>query len=281
MKSDWTDWVFFLEMLSVERTEPFISELKLPFKVEEFPSVLIFVRACLEYHLLPAIRQHNAPDSSSAFVDSWNRYRRVEGVLSDKRLDELARRYGHFWTSIDIICAELSDIAAPRMVQALKDWFAKDFRGSPDPAWQWPWALRTLLTTNDLPTLIQVNPAPINSEKRQCIEEFCIRYRTEKDALEARFYNIKQSAKLGSPSLWERVLQHFPPDERPRSDYPWLSSIESCLQYRLLRYEWGKLKSELGAKTMEDLTRWILQHSSDLPWNTVLPEEPEPLPFTP
>lgn len=276
MQLDWIQWNFFLKMLSAERTEPFVGELALPFEVKEFPKVMRLARSCWEFVIFqyPGFREER-PESQN-LVEAWRGYREVDGVLSETKLLEFEARYGGSLTAPMAIYSELHDTIGPRTSKALKNWFANNFRSGPDPVWQWPWALRLLLTDSD-GKIIPATPAPLDNRQRHCLEEFCMRYRAEQDALEMRFYAIEQAAQATGASRWEKVLQNYPPEEGTLKYFPWLNSVEHCLQYRFIRYEWEKLRLELGSNVMTQLITWVRMNSGVLPFTPTLPDEPKPL----
>ena len=48
-------WISYLQMLSVERTEAFLSELRIPIYQGAYSEVMRFTRACLEVFMFPSI----------------------------------------------------------------------------------------------------------------------------------------------------------------------------------------------------------------------------------
>jgi hypothetical protein len=269
------DWISFLKMLSVERTESFISELALPFDPEQFPRVIHLARGCLEFYMFPAIRVPEGHVDSPGLIEAWSSYRAVEGVLSNETLNELAERYAN--QSEDIvqqdIYSQLQGYVGSETANALKSWFLKDFPSCPNFMGQWLWALRLLFT--DPPEGVSpTSPPPITDEERQYIKDHSIHYRSEQLTLEKRFYSIIQDAKADGPTSWEKVLQTYPAGGIGNI-YPWLNSVQQCLWLRLIRCEWGKLRNELGHSTMDLLISWIRQQEKVLPFNTTLYDEPE------
>jgi hypothetical protein len=87
------DWYSYLEMLSVERTAPFISELRLTIQPKEFPEVMRFARACLEVYMSPSRETRSGPFDAPEFPKYWHRYREKEGVLGEDLLRQYAKRY--------------------------------------------------------------------------------------------------------------------------------------------------------------------------------------------
>jgi hypothetical protein len=269
---DWLEWAFFLEMLSVERTEPFLSELALPFEPEHFPKVIRLARACLEVHVAPTVRIAENDPEFFGLTRAWQRYRKTEGVLSDKALRKFLERYAKVDIAAQAVYSELQDLVGATVANALKRWFVNNFRSGPDPVWQWPWALRLFFLDNPR-TVGPTTSSPLTEEERQILRSFFIRYGYKQRQLESRFQVISYAATAALPTLWESVLQAFGGGLGNR--YPWLGNIEQCLELRLTRKEWTRLKVELGPNLMENLITWMRTHEKLLPYNTTLPNEPE------
>jgi hypothetical protein len=269
---DWLEWSSFLEMLSVERTEPFLGELALPFEREQFSKVMRLARACLEVHIAPMVSIAGNDPEFFGLTTAWQRYRMAEGVLSDKALRKLLERYAKVDIAAQFVYSELQEWVGAGVADALKKWFVNNFRSSPDPVWQWPWALR-LLFTDDPQRVSPTTPAPLTENERRLIQSFCIRYACKRRQLESRFQVISQAATATLPTLWESVLQAFGGGLGNR--YPWLGNVEQCLELRLIRKEWTRLKVELKPNVMKNLIAWVKQQEKLLPYNTTLPDEPE------
>lgn len=276
MKFDWIEWDFFLKTLSAERTGAFIGELALPFEAKAFPKVMRLARSCLEFVIYHHLNLQEEPSGSQNLTEAWRRYRDAEGVLNDAKLREYEERYDGSLTVTVTIFSEPSDLIDKQTARALKNWFANNFRTAPDPAWQWLWALR-LLVTDSGSEIMPMTPSPLDGKQRHYVEEFCAHYQAEKSALEMRFYGIEQTAKVTGASLWEKVLQNYPPEEGTLEYFPWLDNVEHSLQYRLIRYEWEKLRLELGPDVMTQLTDWIRMNSAILPFKPTMSNEPPPL----
>src|SRR5438105_884904 len=136
-----TESVFFHEMLSVERTQPFVSELALPLQKEQFEQAMTIARACLEVHIFPTISLYGP---FPGLIEAWRRYRLETGVIPDSRLVEIAAQQRSLWIDVPREL-ELIDIGDLGLVAALREWFTVNFRSGIDPSWQWPWALRYFL----------------------------------------------------------------------------------------------------------------------------------------
>lgn len=272
---NWLEWSFFLQMLSVERTEPFLGELALPFEREQFPEVMRLARACLEVDLAPTVSSVENDPEFLGLTKAWRRYREAEGVLGDEALRRFLETYANSETAAQGVYSELRDWVEAGVADALKLWFIGSFRSGPDPAWQWPWALR-LLFTGDPQKVSPRTPAPLAEEERQKVRSFCIRYAAKRRQLEMRFWVIAQAATATLPTLWESVLQNFPAGGLGNR-HPWLGHVEECLQLRLIRREWAALNSTLEPEVMRELINWVRQQESLLPYDTTLPEPPEPV----
>lgn len=273
MKLDWTNFKFFLDMLSVERTEPFISELYLPVNNESFSPVMRLARASLEVYLYDLVERYKGFPN---FIEPWQRYRESQGVLNEDILAELSARDKKVYLNLDKIFVELQEVTGVFNAKDLLDWFSNDFRSGPDPSWRWPWAIERLLTDNSHrpPTVPKID---LSRDEQTIINEFCKHYRAETDNLGLRFYKIEQAAKLSPPSTWESILLNFPPDEGTLKYYPWLSSVSKCLEYRFMRQEWERLTKLLSPKRMAYVTKWVREQSVLLPFSPKLSDEPGPI----
>lgn len=273
MELNWLDWYSFLEMLSVERTAPFLSELALPFDQKRFPQVMRLSRACLEVHVFSTVSVAKDNPDFPGLTEAWQRYREVEGVLSDESIQKFHTQYERPEIDAQAVYSDLREWIGSNTADNLKNWFVRDFRSGPDPIWQWHWALKLLLTHTPH-KVVPTTPAPITEDEQRRVESFCTRCGAALFDLEMRFYITRQVAKSTLPTIWEKVLQTFPAGGLGNK-YPWLSSIEQCLQLRLIRKEWARLDSELGHSAMSQLTTWVREQEKALPHNASLPREPE------
>jgi len=270
---DWLEWPLFLQMLSVERTEPFLAELALPFERDQFSKVMHLARACLEIRIAPMASRAESDPDFPRLNKAWQLYRQAEGALDDETLRKLLERYTNVETAVQGVYAELQGWVGADLSEALIGWFIGSFRTSPDVTWQWPWALR-LFFTDDPQRVTPTTLAPLTEDERQIVESFCTRYGYKRRQLESRFWIIKQAATATLPTLWESVLQSFA-GYQVSNRYPWLDYVEESLHLRLIREEWARLRSELGPGVLKNLTTWVRQHEASLPYNTTLPYEPE------
>jgi hypothetical protein len=274
------DWYFYLEMLSVERTEALIADLALPFEQEAFKEVMSLARACLEVYVFPSIRSQQELGLENPFTQAWHKYRRVQGVLSDAELDRYisqpSPRYLSLKDLYEILYNREKTNDPSYTAESLNTWFTSCFHTNHAWAWQWPTAISILLEKHNQGEQLQ-GSLPLLAVQLPLVKQIYKQLRVEQLALEVRFREIEQSALRSEPSLWEKVLMNFPPDEGTLKHFPWLFSIKKCLELRLLRLQWGKLQSALGHKPMNSLIIWVRKNSGFLPWTSALPEEPKPL----
>lgn len=275
MFADPTDWSFFLQTFSVERSEPFLRELAVPFRREQFPEVVRLARACLEAQVFAVVRAAGGDPASAPLVEAWARYRRAGGVLDEQTLASLSLRRDGRGVISQVVFEEYQSWVGAETAAALREWFEDNFRSGPDPAWRWPWALR-LLFADDPPKVSPPSPTPLSDEERQRVESFCRRYGDKRRALELRFWVIGQAATGTLPSAWEEVLQAYPEGDRGNI-HPWLGHVEECLQSLTLRREWERLRAELGAEAAARLVEWVRRQEKLLPSDGALPPEPRPL----
>jgi hypothetical protein len=269
---DILDWIFYLEMLSVERTAQFLPELNLPFKREYFPKIMRLARGCLELYMFRSIRVPKGHADSPGLIEAWHLYRETEGVLSNELMNELFEKYGRSGIAALTVHSDLQGWVGPDTAKALRRWFENNFPFESYQVWQWPWALERLLV--DLPRKISLTrPAPITDRERQSVSDYCSRYRASLDVLEKRFYTLREVEKRIPRTLWESVLQAFPADG-PVNDLFWLDTVERCLKLKLIRVEWSNLKAELGSEVVEKLTSWVREQVKLLPGDVELPNEP-------
>lgn len=270
---DWAEWRFFLEMLSAERVEPFVDELRLPFGRQNFREVMRLARACLEIDMWRAASIAEGNPELPGFYDAWLNYRSSEGVLSGAELELFSARFKSPESAPLKVYFDLGYWIGTDLANELLDWFFKRYRSSPDPSHKWPWALRELVANAAQkapthPTLY------IPDEARQKIVSFCTLYYAKRRDLEMRFYVISQAATATLPTAWEAVLQTFPAGGLGNR-YPWLGRVGQCLQYKLLLTEWRKLKKALGPNTLAGVIDWVKQNENLLPLKTHLTDLPE------
>jgi hypothetical protein len=270
---DWTEWEFFLQTLSAERTEPFLRELALPFEYEQFPNVMRLARACLEAGLFRSVMAAEGRADSAEFVKAWGKYRAAARVLDDETLLRFLERDRHAEIILSAAYEEFRGWVGAGVADGLKEWFINNFRTAPDPAWKWILALR-LLFAGEPRKVTPSSAAPVNDDERERVKSFSIRVHSKRRNLEGRFWVIKQASTATLPSLWESVLQAATPGGLGNR-YPWLGYIEETLQLSLIRTEWNRLKAELGTNTMTQLITWVRQQQAILPNHVSLPDEPQ------
>jgi hypothetical protein len=257
-------WCSYLEMLSVERMKPFISELGLPIKPDAFPQVVRITRACLEVFMFPTVSKRGNADDPHEFIKYWHQYRGKEGVLSDEALRNFAepRKYldtkGWFLYLAGDLFGSLQEPIGSDMGDALRDWFRKRYLTS----WRWQelWPSAFLRLFRDYEKRVGGRtPPPLSESQQETVTEFCKRFYDERQKLEKRFERIKRRAEAGQPTTWEAVLQTFRAESSAGDYYPWLRSIESCLISQVFRARWYELKDKLGPDLTKQLVKWARQ----------------------
>lgn len=147
-------WLAYLEMLSVERTKPFISALALPAKRSTFPQVMRLSRACLEVFMFPSPSPGGSAGYPRSFGKHWRQYRDKEGVLSDAALRNFAEPRKHLDTrawfvslSSDLFDSMQKHIGSDG--DALRGWFHENYL--PSLSWFefWPSVFLRLLRNDN------------------------------------------------------------------------------------------------------------------------------------
>jgi hypothetical protein len=268
-----------MQMLSVERTKPFISELALPIEDDSFFNVMRLARACLEVFMFRPISSENGISDSPNLLQAWQSYQMTEGVLSNETLYDYVERYKKLsneeWANYitQTIYMELPEWIGLNAADLLKEWFVKHYQPSKELFANWPRVFRLLL--RDLQEGINLTTSfPIADAEKRWIEEFCNSYYSRRVNLMRRFEIINKAAKTNTPTLWESVLQTFPAGGCAGNFYPWLISVEQCLAFKIICNEWNKLREKLGANKMKRLTDWVRREASLLPSKPNIPDEP-------
>jgi hypothetical protein len=264
-------------MISVDRTEPFVLELQLPIRHVTYHQVMRLARACLESSIFVFLRRQTSAQSNlQPLTNAWLAHRNTQGVLSDEVLQRISDRHIQVPLLTTTVYDDLHDMVGSNTAEALGKWFKEQFRPRPDPVWQWPWALKVLFVERTVGLRVE-EVGPLTAAEIKSVRQFSDQYENKKRLICERFQKIEREAKTSGPSTWEGVLLNFPPDEGTLRYFPWLDSVRKCLEYQLIRREWSQLSQKLGRNAMVNLVSWVRRNSSDLPWNPVLPEEPEPL----
>jgi hypothetical protein len=249
-------WYLFLEMLSVEHTEQFISELRLPIQPKEFPEVMRFARACLEVYMAPSRETRSGPFDAPEFPQYWQRYREKEGVLAEDLLSQYAKRYEDDRNVLFAMPGELEGWIGGDRASLLKDWFTRNYRPMNSGYQIWPHAFWELLRANSVGTSYPT-PPPIESAQWGLVQAFCNDYDRQKKALGLRFREIDLEAQQSGPTPWEAALQTFPVDSSVGGSHPWLGTVMRCLELQLFRDCWRELRNQLGHEDMEHFMDWI------------------------
>ena len=260
-------WHSFLEILSVEGTEPFVNELALPIPPGDYTKVMRFARACLEVYMCPSRIIRSGPFDAPEFPKYWPLYRESEGVLSQNQLNDYAEKYKGAKDVLFSMYEELQGWIGPQRADELKGWFRQHFTPAFDGYTLWYHAflhLLKIISENRDPSIT----AQTTAAQMQAMRAFCDSYKAKRSNLTKRFDGIKESAVTGGPTLWEAVLQTFPVDSVAGFDYPWLDSVKSCLNLYLFRDEWRKIKADIGS---DGLTRIAELVQTDGEWE--LPDE--------
>jgi hypothetical protein len=272
IKIDWEDWNFLLQTLSVDSTVSFLHELALPLDPYSFPRVKRFARACLEAEMYSTTLTPAGHADSPDFIEAWRHYRREEGVLSDEQLQQFLARHGRSLDALQHAYRDFQFMIGEDTGEALRRWLMKHSAPYSFLHLEWVWAVRRLVV--ELPQkACLLEPCPLTTGETERVATFIEDLKQRRDFLELRFYIGGEAARFTPPTPWEQVLLTFPADG-PMSERFWLGHIGSCLQLRLLRRQWGKLRSDLGAEAMSRLTGWV-RRNFDL-WRQVdeLPDEP-------
>ena len=143
------DWYFYLELLSVERTEAFIAELALPFGEEAFKEVMSLARSSLEVFVFPSIRSQEERGFENPLTQAWHEYRKVQGLLSDADLDRYISQPSPGYLSLKdlygILYRREKTNDPSYTAESLGTWFNDCFHTNHAWAWQWPMAINILL----------------------------------------------------------------------------------------------------------------------------------------
>lgn len=268
-------WRSFIQLLSVERTKMFISELALPVQPGEYSKIMHFARACLEVYMSPLRWTRTGPFDAPEFPKYWSLYRGKEAVLNEEMLHQYAKRYTDAKGVEFDMYVELEEWIGLDKANELKAWFSKHFHPAYEEVDVWLHAFWRLLKDRSEKGNQSVG-APISNEQWQLVQEFCDDYQDAKQSLGERFREITLAAISGEPTLWEAVLQTFPVDSVAGFEYPWLSSIEKCLRLQLFRDTWRRLIIRIGPDIMKEFTNWVRswwvridEFQSDLPDETI------------
>lgn len=274
IKIDWEDWNFLLQTLSVDSTVSFLHELALPLDPYSFPRVKRFARACLEAEMYSTTLTPAGHADSPGFIEAWRHYRQAEGVLSEDQLQQFHARHGRSPDALEHAFHDFQFLIGKDTGEALRHWLVKHSAPHSFLHFSWVWAVRRLVI--ELPRKAGLpEPCPLTTEQTKRVVKFIEDLKHRRDLLELRFYIGGEAARFTPPTPWEQVLLTFPADG-PVGERFWLGHVGSCLQLRLLRREWDKMRRDLGAEPMSCLTAWV-RRNSDL-WREFgeLPDEPAP-----
>jgi hypothetical protein len=280
MELDWLDWRMFLRMLSVERTETFAHELCFPVTSRGYSDIMLGARACIEVEIGSRIKDIEGDPDYGSLADRWSVYRKSGGVLSDDALLDLAPDLLNSSRLLEAALAKLNGEKEQGMCRDLETWFHSRFRPRPDPAWQWPWALRYFFV--DTAGTLAHWGREVSTAEWLLIMNWSQRYETEKADLQLRFCYLEREAIVrATPSPWESVLDANSTepglqtgDQSNIMSYPWLTDIGRCLSFKLIIDEWNRLKKELGEDALNRIVKLVRGTSDKLPRRPVLPDVP-------
>jgi hypothetical protein len=265
--TDTIKWLFFLQMISVERVQPYVSELGLPLEQNNFVQVMHLARGCLEAYFYFSTLSPERYSDSPGFIEAWHSYRKAERVLSDERLEQFLDRYKKPQVIAVSAYSDLQDMVGLNISQSLRQWFEENFQHA-SRSWEWLWALDSLLEHTQQNS-IRTSPIPLSDGEEQLVKSLCTDYRMIMKEIAIRFYFANQDLKNVQPTLWESVLQAFPADG-PLKSYFCLFDVERCLKHREVRALWRTLNAELGTSTTVRLNDWIKENVKLLPGATGL-----------
>lgn len=269
-------WVTYLQMLSVEKTEPFFAELDIRIEREKYSEVKRFARACLEVFMFPSISRRVGKPDSRSLTRYWSSYRKKEGVLTDRELirfaaaDRALEPKGWYGYILKDLSSELQDWIGPVAAQVLEDWFEHNYLPTRSGFQMWYLAIWRLLKDKSH----NLNPeetTPFSHVEWRSLKAFCDRYETGRSDIE----RISRSSEALGVTAWEAVLQTFPIDGRAGNYFPWLDhGIKPCLLLRVFRTEWRELRRSLGSEAMARLMDWAaLRFGQELPGESAFMNE--------
>ena len=265
------DWMFCLQMLSIEHTEPFGAELGLSISADGFHQTMLSARACLELQIAFEFERGGVAGRGATLPSRWLDYRQSAPALADPLLSDLlplATQPGND----ERVFAKLHGENGHDRLTGLRQWFKANFRARPDPVWLWPWALRLFFVEGRDNIVADYRGLP--ELKKLLIANWSRCYEQMKEEIGRRFYSLTRYA-LDHPSKWEKVLLAYNSEgDRERNDNLWLLYIEQCLSFRLIVRECKNLESLLGRESLWDVVGFVFQNAHHLPSDQTLPDPP-------
>ena len=261
-------------MLSVDRTEEYLTELDMPVEESVFPEVMRFARGCLEVFMFPSISRRKGKPESRALTKSWRLYRTNEGVLTEdllKRLSAPAENLGpKDWSTYvtSDIFEKLQDRIGVNRAQTLKDWFERNYLPTRSGFQIWYLVIWRLLKEQSEKSGSTLPPA-ISHRQLRFMKIFCDRFEKKRSSLLEQFRVIE---RIAVPTRWEAVLQTFPVDSCAGNYFPWLDyGVKPCLILKVFRTEWSELKARLGPRVLAEVENTVItRFGQDLPDESII-----------
>lgn len=259
---DVDDWMFYVEMLSVESTYNFAADLKLPLSQHEQKQSLRLARGSLEAYFFSSVRRGENVDQPQLF-SAWKSYRQGEKVLSDDILSAICDYYKKRYEISILVFSGMANLLSDDISRNLIGWFKNCFPSISNQFGLWPWILKRLFLDQPQGTTISLK-RPLTNVELQCIEKFCTSYSTEVDVIDWRFDEINNQHQMVSASPWEDLVRTFPVDGPDKSCF-WISSIGRCLKFIKAKALWNDLEKEVGIDSMSYLIQTAKELTSYLP----------------
>ncbi|MCI0557360.1 MAG: hypothetical protein MN733_02615 [Nitrososphaera sp.] len=267
----------FLELLSVERTEQFISELGIEIERESNVNVMRYTRACLEIYIYIAMCEGLA--DSPDLPQSWDHYHATDGVLRNDELkmraQELKGCAAH--ERLHLLCKSYRHMVGEKIGGVLDKWFEEIYVPANNG-----FSILALTIFKLIHPKSRFRSAtrriPLVEDERNYVIRFCDNYYDKQSQISERFTGLNREAVLEGPSAWEAVLQTLPADSKAGDNYPWLFHISECLIFRVFLSEAKHLRENLGASAMERFIKWARFEADrrlgekDLPFDLILQE---------
>lgn len=265
---DIDDWMFYVEMLSVENTYNFAADLKLPLSQHEQKQALRLARGSLEAYFFSSVRRGENVDQPQ-LISAWKNYRQGEKVLSDDILSAICDYYKKRYEISILVFSGMANLLSDDIFNNLIGWFKNCFPSVSNQYGLWPWILKRLFLDQPQCTTISLK-RPLTNVELQCIEKFCSSYSIETYAIDWRFEEINNQYQVLSASPWEDLVRAFPVDGPDKSCF-WISSIGRCLNFIKTKALWNDLEKELGIDSMSYLIQTAKELAIYLPGHCEVP----------
>lgn len=267
-------WAGFLEMLSVERTELFLTQMALPIRMEAFDQVMKLSRACLEVLMFPCLSHPPEPPFTWEFPEYWRKYREKGGTLGDTELRKYSDRTSGLRANeiTFLVYTDYEEWVGSETSSALKNWFITNYQQTRSAYQNWLHEFWRFLhiRSGRLPHSILY---PLSDEQWDSIKSFCDTFYTRKIAIRTQIRAIEEESRESPPTLWEAVLQTFPVDSSPGGNFPWLRhGIGEVLILQAFRSEWEVLREKMGPELIKNFVLWAEEQSRDEQNEEYLPD---------